>query len=357
MAWLFGDSCDGYATADLNKKYTLLGANGQEISVGTGSTSSNSIRFTNGNGKVGVGLATASPTLFSGRRLRVAGLSGSFGFHNVWDGPNERGHVVYVINGDGSISAWKQNFNEGFLQFTTGAGGFILGSTVPGLIQANVYASIQTKTTIHASDGFCGVIVNGAEVMAASGLNTQNPGGSASYSLAINGGYYAQTCDLDDLWFCDDVVTTPDDGCSDYLGDLIGEWRVASAVGASSGWTRNTGSTNVSCVDDVTPDSDSTYVEAATLGLTDMYGTGALARVTHGIKCVQVTAMAKTVGAGTRAIGLGVRVGAVDTFGADHYLTTDYAMQVSAFPLNPDTDLAWDKTEVDAAEIGQTLTI
>ncbi len=362
MSWLFGDSCDGYATADLAAKYTTLGTlgtNGIAISPGTGSSGSNSIRFTNANGRLGIACDTVSPTLISGRRLRTSTLVYEFGFHEVWEGISGRGQVLYTLNTDGSISAWHRHGNEPQLAAITTLGGYRLATTRPGVVQVNVYTSIQTKTTIHPTNGFVGVVVNGEVVLAVSGLVTQNPdAGVNTYSLAVNGmGHGSAVVDIDDVWFCDGLGGSPGDGASDYLGDLTAEWKPASGVGAEGDWARSSGATNVSCVDDATPDGDATYVASGTVGQTDMYTKPALARVTHGVVCVQVAGVAKKTGAGTRAIGVGVRIGSTDYFDVDRYLSTDYALKFGMFPLNPDTGIAWTTAEIDAAQIGQSVTV
>jgi hypothetical protein len=51
-------------------------------------------------------------------------------------------------------------------------------------------------------------------------------------------------------------------------------------------WTRNTGATNVSCVDETPPDDDTTYVEDGTVGHVDTYTVPALTRITDGIRGV-----------------------------------------------------------------------
>lgn len=354
MAWLGGTSCDGYATADLGKRFVIVGSGGIAVSPGTGRFGTNSIRCSTGNGYVGMAAVTSSATVITGRAFRTAIVGTEFPFCEVWDGLAGQGQVLYTINTDGSISAWRVGASNPPMRY---AGSTRLGTSAPGIIQPNIYYSIVIKTTISATTGVCVVKVNGATVLNLTAQNTRNASASGNtYTVLLDGlGATVTTVDVDDLWACDDTGAQNNDFPP---GDIIGEWSVVNGAGASSGWTKNSGATNASCVDDSTPDGDTTIVSAGTVGLKDTYTHAALTRITGGIVCVQTIAVAKVASPGTRAIGLVLRSAGTDYVGSDHYLPADYATQIDVHELDPATSAAWaNPAAVNATEVGEEVTV
>jgi hypothetical protein len=269
--------------------------------------------------------------------------------HNV-------GHVVFTDNPDGSVSAWRQTSNNGPLVSLASAVA-LLGTTPAGLLTPGTYHSVELYASVHASAGAVRVRVNGHEVLTLTGQNTLNPttGGDkwTGWYVGLENSY--GTLDVDDVLIYDDYNNG--DGVTDFLGDLTAECLVASGVGSNNQWTRNTGATNVSCVDETPPDGDTTYVEDATVGHLDTYTIAPLARITDGIRCVQVVLTAKKTATGTRAIAGVVRRGTSNYPGPDQYLGTAYGLATAAFPTDPSTSTAWTAGGVAATEIGPRITV
>ncbi len=354
--WLYGDSFDGYT--DLSTRYNSVGVNGQAISVGNGRFGTNCVRFTNGNGRILKGVAPGSSTsggFASMALLHTPNLPGyNLTFANIWDGTTGFGHVCFVHNDDGSISAWRQTVNQQPLQFQFGV---FIGATPAGLIHPSIYSSVEVYAKIHASAGVIRVRVNGDEVLTLTGQNTKNPSASGLWTgwyfgLEFNAGI---TC-IDDLMLYDDFDNS-DGGPTDFVGDLSGEFCPVSGAGTHADMTRNTGATNASCVDENPPDDDTTYVEDGTVGHLDTYTHSGLTRIVSGIRCVQVVTVAKKTGAGTRAITGVIRRSGTDYPGADEYLGTDYTVGLDSRPLDPVTSSTWSAANVNASEIGQKVTV
>jgi hypothetical protein len=291
-----------------------------------------------------------------------SGSTGLFGFSGIWDASTGFGHVVFTRNIDGSISVWRMGFNETHLQITPsitiGLGGALLG-TSPSRLHASLYESVEVFSVIHASAGEARVRVNGEEILTLTGLNTKNSHASANYTswdIGQGSGGGNGILLVDDLMIYDDFDNS-DGGPTDFVGDLSGEFCPVSGAGTHADMTRNTGATNASCVDENPPDNDVTYVEDGTVGHLDTYTHSALTRITSGIRCVQVVTVAKKTGAGTRAIAGVIRRSGTDYPGADQYLGTDYALGFDPRPVDPSTSSAWTASNVNAAEIGQKVTV
>jgi hypothetical protein len=159
---------------------------------------------------------------------------------------------------------------------------------------------------------------------------------------------------VDDLVLYDDFDNG--DGVTDFVGDLTAECLLVTGVGVSSQWTRNTGATNVSCVDETPPDDDTTYVEDGTIGHVDTYTLPPLTRITDGIRAVQVVLTAKNSGAGTRALAGVVRRSGTNYLGATAYLGTSYAAATAAFTTDP-AGGAWSAGAIASSEVGAQVTV
>lgn len=356
MSWLFGDSFDFYATADLAGRYQDYGAgggNGTRIVAGVGTDGTAGVEFYNSNGRLGRAVVSASQTSFCGFMWKSGSL-GSNNLHGVWDGVNDRGQVVYVVNTDGSVSAYRVYSNNGFMGYALST---LLGTSAPGLVFANVKQHFQFKTKISATVGTCEVRIDGAVALALTGKNTRNSEASGdSYTMLGVGGCNGSTFAwADDVWMCDDVNSG--DGCMDFLGQLTGEVSRPNAAGASSAWSPTSGA-NYTNVDDTAPDGDTTIVSSGVVGTKDTYAHTALTRIVSGIKCVQQTTVARKTTGGTRAICHVTRSGGTDYDSTDLYLPSTYGMQVTNRPLDPATGVAWaDPTAVNAIQIGQKVTV
>ncbi len=356
--WLFGDSFDHYTS--LASKYEDLGTD-QSISAGNGRFSTACVRFPTGNGRINKGVTpgAAAAGAFATMALRYTpSTAGNVSFANLWYGALDRGHVCFVRNTDGSISAWKQTYNEDPLQYTTVVGGYLMGTTAAGLVRSGIYASVELYVLVHPSAGVVKVRVDGALVLNLTSQNTQNADAAVNTwsSWWIGHGAANGVVDVDDLMLYD--TFNNGDGVVDFLGDKTGECVFVTGAGATSGYTRNTGATNASCVDEAVPDGDTSYNASDTVTEKDTYAHGALTRVSDGIVCVQVAICAKKPTAGTRAIAGVVRSGGVDyPSAADLYLSTDYQIRVDPRPLDPDTGIAWVAADVDATQIGQVTTV
>lgn len=359
--WLFGDSFDHYT--DLSQKYGVVGA-GCDIATSAGRYGTNCARFTNASGdtaaKMNKGVTPGSPSAgaFCSLALFYAPMSvAPFCFANVWDASTGTGHVAFVRNEDGSISAWQQNFSNQPMQWQLIVGASTLIGTTAPLLRPNAYASVECFVLVHATAGVVRIRVNGAEVLNIAGVDTHNSyAGSTTWTSWYVGKYGTDgTAYIDDLMIYDD--TDNGDGVTDFLGDLTAECVLVSAPGNSAQWTKNAGLNNAAAVAENPPDGDTTYVADDTEGHTDTYAHAALTRVASGIKCVQVVLAAKKTGAGTRAIAGVVRRSGTDYPGADQYLGTSYTIGVDPRPLDPSTGVAWAAADVNAAEIGPKVTV
>lgn len=355
--WLFGDTCDHYATADLTAKYQTVGA-GVAIVPGAGRYGGNAMRLTPdgslNRGVVSVGVTPSTATAIATFSIRVSALTAAFGFAEIRDGSTDCAHIIFTIGTDGAITAWHVNglfARPSPLQAIGGLSVEVVDATGP-MIRAGVWHTVELSVKPHASAGTIAVKVDGRVGLTLTGINTKGQLAGATYSMWNLGDYNGTPnyVDLDDIMVYDDVNTG--DGVTSFLGHRMGEALFATGSGATTAWTPSAGA-NYQCVDDATPDGDATTVSADD-GKTDTYTHGPLTKITSGIAMAQVVTTAKLTGSGARAIRGVVRVAGTDYQGDDdQFLASDYAVVITPFAKNPATDAEWSAAAVNAAEIGQ----
>ena len=136
---------------------------------------------------------------------------------------------------------------------------------------------------------------------------------------------------------------------NDLMGDTRGEWCPPTDNGAYSEWDGSDGDSvdNYALVNDPTPNDDTGYLSAQTVGVKDLH-TFQAPHTTGAIRCVQHIVAARKTDTATKTFVSISRAGGTDR---DHALghnpgqvTYDYYR--SNYELNPDTGLPFDPSEL-----------
>jgi hypothetical protein len=151
----------------------------------------------------------------------------------------------------------------------------------------------------------------------------------------------------------DDMIIRNGSGSSD--ADFFGECKVTtlypSGGGSNAEWDPSADS-NFQCVDEAQSDGDTTYVSTNIGGEKDSYAFDNLTG-SPTVKAVAVSLVARKDDAGTQTVNTLVRHGGTDYFGATtHSLTSSHLQYRENYDTNPGTSLAWEVSDVNAAEFG-----
>lgn len=123
-----------------------------------------------------------------------------------------------------------------------------------------------------------------------------------------------------------------------------------NGVGTNTQWIPSAGA-NYECVNEVTPDNDTSYVSTTGNNNHDSYNLQDHVTGSGTISNVRVYVRAKSLTAGY-ILRLAVVIGGVEYEGADITLTDAYADYYEDWAQNPATLAAWTWTEIDALEAG-----
>lgn len=346
MALRFLDSFDHYATADLLQKWSSLGGSSQTIQAASGRRGGGCLRLTGAISSSVAKTLDNQATWVVGFALNVSALpSVGTGRQLVTLIDNATTHVVLRLNNDGTLSV---------LRSTT-----VLATSV-AVLAAGGFSYIELKATIDDTVGAYEVRLNGATILAASGVDTRNGGNASANRVELGGnttpgGNY----DYDDLYICDTTSAGSPSVNADFLGDVRVDASFPNGNGNSSQFVGSDGNStdNYLLVDEASQDGDTTYVQSSTVTEKDTYAFGDISHTPVSIFGVQINMIAKKDDAGARSIASVTRSGGADTNGATQALSTSYVDYLQIVEQDPNTAAAWTKTALNAAEFGHVIAV
>jgi hypothetical protein len=344
VALLFIDGFDHYTTADITKKWDQ---NGKEATIATGVNARRvGSSYMTGLGWGGLNVSKSLPsasTLIAGFAFRAASWTNR--------------EIIGFKDSTALQCALSLNSAGQFVLNSTGNNSTALGSPSVYVLPVAQWHYVECKVTFHNTTGSCIVRVDGTVVLNLTNINTRNGSTNASANTFCWGGFQGsgQGGDwwMDDLYVCD---TTGSEN-NDFLGDCRVDTVRPAADGDYTQFTPSTGTTHFNLVNGANPNAG-TYVSDANVGERDCYHFGALPTLvgTPAVYGVQALAAANTSDAGSRSAATFVRLASADHDGAGIGLSTGQFYLRKIWDKNPATNLAWQTSEVDAAQFGVTVT-
>lgn len=150
--------------------------------------------------------------------------------------------------------------------------------------------------------------------------------------------------------FLDDVVIDN----TNWIGNTYIQKGQVSGAGTTTQFTPSAGA-NYQCIDEI-PYSDTDYNSSNTVGHIDTFPITAITGAIISVKSVQLEARIAYEGTPTH-IQLGCRSGGVNYFADDFLPILSFRKVSKILELNPDGNIEWTKSAVNAMEIGYKLTV
>jgi hypothetical protein len=280
-------------------------------------------------------LASNHATLYIGAGVLMR-TRGAFTrpFFRFYDGATSQVEICVAANGEIIIQR-----NE----TTIGSSGYIY--------PLNEYRWFEAKVVISDTVGEVRIRVDEVEKYALTGADTKESANAQINKVMVgnNNQFGGETREID----YDDVVINSTAGSDNngYPTDQRVWTSVPNGAGASSQWTPSAGS-NFQNVDDTTPNDDTDYNEATTVGDLDLYALTDLQASTSQIFAVQAVLRMRKTDAGLREAAAVYRVNSTNYQGAAFALAGAYAEHVEVKERSPDTGAAWTPAEINALQVG-----
>jgi len=184
--------------------------------------------------------------------------------------------------------------------------------------------------------------IEGTAILTASSVDTQHTANASANQLYIGGA--TPNFSYDDIY---------------VASGFLGECRILTNMptgdsATNKQWTPSTGTTHYTLVDEVGTNADTDYVSSSTPGQIDTF-TFASVTIPGSILAVATNIVARKDDAGTRQICEECRSNSANYDGATKSLGSSYGAIQEIREKNPNTNLAWTNSELNAAEFGMKV--
>ena len=339
---LFIDSFDHYGgSVQAEQKWSTL--SNATYAGGNARTGSQGIQCgaSNTAGSLSKILGTNESTLIMGSAVRFGSFTPSDASTNI----------LSFLDGVTTQIALRQSSDGlGKLILYRGDGTTQLDITGNNAFSVDVWCYIEMKVTFDGTSGSVEVRLNGSEILSFSGDTTQS---ANNYANVIKiAGYRTQSgaVEFDDFYLCNGSGGVNDD----FLGDVRVDCLHPNGNGNTSQLVGNDGNStdNYLLVDETTsPNSDTDYVQSATVDEKDTYAFDNLVPTTGTVFGVQINAWARKTDAGARGIKSVARHSATEEDSAASTLSTTYSYHRDIRETKPGGG-TWTISDVNGAEFG-----
>ena len=334
MTLLFCDSFDHYTT--IAQKWTLSATASMSAGNGRNGTAALSLSsIWSGGGYV-------TKTLTSSPQTLIAGVA--------WKTPAITAGVIPLgFLDNGTIQCDVRLDAAGHLLITRN--GTTLATSTNSIL-VDIWYYLELKVTIDNSpNGQATLKVNGVTWASVVNGDTQATANASANQVKCNHVLATSSTLYDDLYVCDDQGSYN----KDFLGDVRVECIMPDGAGATADWDPSAGA-NYECVDEIPPDSDTTYVSTATATEVDTYEFDDVTPTTGTVLAVVTYMFARKDDAGARVINSVVRPVATDyASGASHSVGDSYAYYSDIYEENEEVAGVWTIATVNASEFGVKL--
>ncbi len=272
------------------------------------------------------------------------------GMFSLLDGATT--HVALVMNSSRQLEVRRASGT-----------GTVLATSVT-LIPLAAWTYIELKILISDTVGTIDMVINGTTetLTFASGSNgsqdTRNGGNATADRFRMGDASVALNnfSDLyDDIYVCDGTGGAP---TNTFLGDVRCEALFPSGNGNTSNLVGNDGNStdNYLLVDETSPNSDTDYVESATVGDKDTYAFTNLTPTVGTVYGVVIAPFQRKSDAGTRKTCSIARLSGTEEDSADKTMSNTYIYQPDIRETKPGGG-AWTISDVNSTEFGVKVTV
>lgn len=354
---LFSDSFDGYAAlADLTTRWSSKGASGIAYNASGGRFGGGCVEFTSANAVLASrtfrtsydAATTARISLAFSVKISAAPSSNAtfLRLRNYLNSVTTSDVGAVWLNTTGCLSLGE---------WSTGS----LPSPVGGInVCDNQWHWIELDLYYADSGGFLILRVDGTTDVNKTGDTRSGASDPNLLDRLQFPGISSITISLDDLVVYDNIAGTTAGDLRSSVNFPLGDQRMSlikpDGAGSSADASPSAGA-NWQCVDETVLNSDTDYVQSATVGHDDLYTFGAMPVSPTTVLGVAVSNFAKYTNTGGPDVKGKAKSSASTATGAAKVLTSAYVQSQEFFAQDPNTAAAWSEAGVNAAEFGFEL--
>lgn len=243
------------------------------------------------------------------------------------------GHCHVSMGTDGSVYAIR--------------GSTLLGRSDP-CIAPGGYHHFEAKSNIHNSTGYIEVRVNEVTVLNLTGIDTQDTANASTAQILfgeagdiLDTGAQFVFCDYDDFFCWDNDASDAENTVVDFVGDKGCYFLKPNADTAEADWTKSTGVTGYSLIDEVPP-VGTDYIADSTGAARSIFGVQSLPGNVSEVIAMATVIYTRKEESGTVEVRGGVVSGAEESYGPTDSPSTEYAyIRPAIKTIDPDTGVAW----------------
>lgn len=217
------------------------------------------------------------------------------------------------------------------------------------IFQPQTWHYIEFSYTIDSTSGAVTIKVDGNQVLALSGINTQAQATATIASVGLCSARSAAT------WWYDDFYVVDTTGPSPY-NTFLGGVKVLSlkpdGTGSIANWTASSGTT-WAAIDDITLYNSTDFVYTSASNNTDLYTLTNLTPTGSSIYAVKSVVAARKADAATATLAPIISTGGIlYSASSDFTITTTTTEYSTTFTINPSTSIAWTVSDINSLQSG-----
>lgn len=350
MALLAYDGFEGIAIGDISLRGWTLAYNNATGGLGSASIvaglNGNALRLRNGLFIGGFGATRAYRTIPNRDTIVIGAAFNKRAFTNAND------HLIFSLWEGGTCHVSATVNNVGTFKIYRDRLGAVLGESASAIYSANNWVYLELEVFINDTTGYARLYREGVEIISVSGVDTRNGATGVINQIALdngvnNPGTSGQDSDYDDCYWLDNGGTAP---ANAPLGPVRVDRLLPNSDGATTDFTPSSGAVRHHMVDESLPDGDTTYNESGVSGHRDIVGLSDLPTASGTIFAVTSRVRARRTDADTIQLIPSIISNTVEEDGTARTLSSSYEEYSDMFPLNPDGDVAWSDSAVNALQ-------
>lgn len=361
MSFIFCDSFDHYAIADIERKWSKIipgpGSGGAQpvrtITLEEGRRSTDALKLFVSMGATTSGGSQSLRQVFAAESTLIFG----FAFKQTWSGSlsattnSTSTNNIWRLDSLGDTQLWARLNLDNTISILRGNTASTVLGTTSFALNDSLYFYLEFKIVIHNTTGSVEVRRDGMTILSLTNIDTLHV--DATVNSLVLGNPSVGNSSSAAFWYDDFYLLNGSGSTSnDFLNDVRIDAMYPNAEGNTIQWTPSTGTDNSALVDEAEFNGDTDYNSTGVVNNKDTLAFPNAPVSGAEYKAVQINMMCRKEDSGPAAVKAVIRLGGVDYLGAERGVAIDYRDAFEIFDRTPDDAGVWTSGDIDGAEFG-----